>query len=164
MKNKQLLNGLFNGIYILIAVLFISDQSTRLEIKSDTLKFLVYNGVVFLTAPLLIWNYLTSKSRFISLSLPILVLVFILIIGPLTILYSTHTWKTQEIQYENSDLSFIKIEHQIQNNGVNGYNRRTVQVTPIAGLFILVNKVPQDIDLQPQWHRVNRPINEQSIK
>ncbi len=149
----------FNGLYVFVALLFVSDSLTKLEISNDTMKFLVYYGIVFLTVPLLIWNLISLKPRFIGMSVPALVLVLILIIGPMEILARTSTWQTKEIQYESRIFGFIKIAYQMQDNGALGYNHRTVQIIEIAGLLAIVTKIPVHIDTQTQWQPVHRQIS-----
>lgn len=153
-----------NGIYVLIALLFVSDLLGKVEISNESLKIFVHYALVFLTIPLLIFNYLASRPRFISMSLPTISLILIVMIGPLEILTKTTTWKTQIVHYENRRFSFVKIVYQMQDNGAFGYNQRTVQTVDLLGLLTFVSKIPDPIDTDTKWLPLNKQINGQAIK
>lgn len=90
--------------------------------------------------------------------------MFILVIGPMKILFSTGTWRTQTILYQNGHLSFKTVEFQMQDIGALGYNRRTVEVIYLTPLFILTSEVPNDIDKRVEWVKVDKEINELGLK
>lgn len=73
-------------------------------------------------------------------------------------------WKTQTVLFENGHLKFMTIEHQKKDFGALGYSDRTVKVTNIGGLFMIINKIPDNIETKIEWIEVNRYINEQGIK
>jgi len=164
MRKRKFINILLNCIYIIIVLLFISDWFTNFEIKSEGLKLFVQYGTLFATVPILIWNYTVSKPRFISISIPVIMLIVIFIIGSTKILFSMSVWKTQTVLFENGHLKFMTIEHQKKDFGALGYNDRTVKVTNIGGLFMIINKIPDNIETKIEWIEVNRYINEQGIK
>ncbi len=164
MRKRKLINNLFNCIYIIIVLLFISDWFLNFEIKNEGLKLFVLYGTLFLTVPILIWNYIVLRPRFISTAIPIIMLILIFVIGPTKILFSVSVWKTQTILFENGHLKFMTIEHQTKDIGALGYKDRMVQVTNIASLFMIINEVPNNIDAKNEWVEVNRYINQQKLK
>lgn len=90
--------------------------------------------------------------------------MFILVIGPMKILFSIGTWRTQTILYQNGHLSFKTVEFQMQDIGALGYNRRTVEVIYLTPLFILTSEVPNDIDKRVEWVKVDKDVNELGLK
>ena len=91
-------------------------------------------------------------------------LIFIIVTGPLKILFSTGVRKTQTILCQNEHLSFKKVEYQMQNVGALGYNRRTVEVIYLTNFFMIVNEVQPDIDDKIEWVKVNKEVNETGLK
>ena len=70
------------------------------------------------------------------MTLSILALIGILIIGPMKIIFSSGSWKTQTIIYQNGHLNFKKVEFQMQDVGALGYKKRTVEITYLTKLFL----------------------------
>ena len=91
-------------------------------------------------------------------------LIYVLIIGPEKILYSSSSWKTQKIIYQNGHLNFNKVEFQIQDIGSFGYNKRTVEVIYLTSLFMIVSPVETDIQKRVEWIKVNKDVNELGLK
>lgn len=76
------------------------------------------------------------------------------------ILFSSGSWRTQTILYQNGHLSFKKVEFQMQDIGALGYNKRTVEVIYLTPLFMLTSEVPKDIDKRVEWIKVEKDVNE----
>lgn len=150
-----------------VIVLFLLDGLTNFEIKSQFIKSFVYLGLLIGTPIVLIWNAIFFKSRrkkTFGLSLPILILILILIIGPFKILFSSGAWRTQTILYQNGHLGFKKVEFQMQDIGARGYNKRTIEVLYLTRFFMIVSPVPQDIDKRVEWIKVDKDVNELELK
>lgn len=103
-----------------------------------------------------LWNFKKTKWKMISSTLPILTIIGILIIGPMKIIFSSGSWKTQTVLYQNGHLDFKKVEFQIQDVGALGYNKRTVEVIYLTNFFMIVNPVEIDIDKRIEWIKVNK--------
>jgi hypothetical protein len=88
----------------------------------------------------------------------------ILIIGPIDIIFSASSWSTQKIIYEHGHLNFKTVEFQMQDNGSFGYNRRTVEVTYITNLAMIIDSVDNDIDKKIEWIKTDKIINELELK
>jgi hypothetical protein len=115
----------------------------------------------------LIWNSFANKNktaRVIWTVFPTMVLVFILIVGPMKIMFSTGAWRTQTILYQNGHLSFKTIEFQMQDVGAFGYNDRTVEVFYLTPLFMITSKMPNDIERRGEWVKVDKDVNELGLK
>ena len=80
------------------------------------------------------------------------------------ILFSTGAWRTQTILYQNGHLSFKTVEFQMQDVGALGYNRREVEVFYLTPLFMITNKIPDDIDKRVEWIKVDKDVNELELK
>ncbi|RYC52738.1 hypothetical protein DN53_00540 [Flagellimonas olearia] len=140
---------------------------TSFEIKSQAIKSFAYFGIMALSPLTLLWNlwaFRTRKGRTIGSTLPTLALVGILIIGPLNIVYSSSAWKTQKVLYQNGHLDFKKVEFQVQDVGALGYNKRTVEVTYLTSLFMMVSPMAKDIDNRVEWIKVDKEVNELELK
>jgi hypothetical protein len=156
-----------NIIYGLTVVLFLFDSLTSFDIKSQDLKTFVYIGLLIGTPLTLIWNAVTIKPRnrkIIWTILPTAILIFILIVGPMKLYFSTGAWRTQTILYQNGHLTFKTIEFQMQDVGTFGYNKRTVEVFYLTPLFMITSEVPTDIDKRIEWVKVDEEVNELGLK
>ena len=156
-----------NIIYGLTVALFLLDSLTSFDIKSQDLKTFVYIGLLIGTPLTLIWNAVTIKPRnrkIIWTILPTAILIFILIIGPMKLYFSTGAWRTQTILYQNGHLTFKTIEFQMQDVGTFGYNKRTVEVFYLTPLFMITSEVPTDIDKRIEWVKVDKDVNELGLK
>ncbi len=156
-----------NIIYGLTVVLFLFDSLTSFDIKSQDLKTFVYIGLLIGTPLTLIWNAVTIKPRnrkIIWTILPTAILIFILIVGPMKLYFSTGAWRTQTILYQNGHLTFKTIEFQMQDVGAFGYNKRTVEVFYLTPLFMITSEFPTDIDKRIEWVKVDKDVNELGIK
>jgi hypothetical protein len=158
---------ILNIIYGLTVVLFLFDSLTSFDIKSQDLKTFVYIGLLIGTPLTLIWNAVTIKPRnrkIIWTILPTAILIFILIVGPMKLYFSTGAWRTQTILYQNGHLTFKTIEFQMQDVGAFGYNKRTVEVFYLTPLFMITSEFPTDIDKRIEWVKVDKDVNELGIK
>ena len=91
---------LINILYALVVFLFINDAIMFIEIKSQTLKHIVYYGVLIGSPLLLIINIFFFKTRYKKLKalfLPASVIIFILFISPLKIIYHAPAWNTIQV-------------------------------------------------------------------
>ncbi len=143
------------------------DGITSFEIKSQVIKSFTYFGVLILTPLTLIWNLWNSKKsswKIIKSVLPIMTLIGILAIGPIKIIFSSGSWKTQKVIYQNGHLNFKKVEFQMQDIGALGYNKRTVEVTYLTDLFMIVRPVRKDINECVEWVKIDKEINELGLK
>ena len=96
-------------------------------------------------------------------SITIVVLVLLLVLFDLRILFSLSPWKTQEVIYRHRTDKNCRIEYQMQDIGVFGYNRRIVKVEPF--LFIdLAEEVDTSQLSESDWQRVNEYVNELRLK
>jgi hypothetical protein len=158
---------ILNIIYGLTVVLFLFDSLTSFDIKSQDLKTFVYIGLLIGTPLTLIWNAVTIKPRnrkIIWTILPTAILIFILIVGPMKLYFSTGAWRTQTILYQNGHLTFKTIEFQMQDVGTFGYNKRTVEVFYLTPLFMITSEFPTDINKRIEWVKVDKDVNELGIK
>ncbi|UNY98612.1 hypothetical protein MQE36_16220 [Zhouia spongiae] len=76
------------------------------------------------------------------------------------IIFSSGSWKTQKVLYQNGHLDFKKVEFQMQDVGALGYNKRTVEVIYLTNLFMIVSPVEKDIDKRVEWIKIDKEINE----
>jgi len=156
-----------NIIYGLTVVLFLLDSLTSFDIRSQTLKSVVYFGLLIGTPLTLVWNAIVLKTRnrkIIWTILPAAVLTMILIVGPMKFIFSTGAWRTQTILYQNGHFSFKTVEFQMQDIGALGYNKRTVEVFYLTPLFMITNEIPNDIDKKVEWVKVDKDVNELELK
>ena len=156
-----------NIIYGLTVVLFLLDSLTSFDIKSQSIKSFVYFGLLIGTPLTLIWNAWGIKKRngkIIGTIFPSIVLTLIIVVGPMTILFSTGAWRTQTILYQNGHLSFKTVEFQMQDVGALGYHKRTVEVFYLTRFFMITSEVPNDIDKRVEWVKVDKDVNELGLK
>lgn len=158
---------ILNGLYYLTVLLCFLDGLTSFDIKSQTIKSFVYFGILIGTPLIFIWNIFSIKKkpfRLLGLILPFLLVIFIVVKGPIQILFSSGTWRTQTILYQNGHLNFKKIEYQMQDKGAMGYNKRTVEVLYLTRLFMITSEVPKDIGKRVEWIKVDKEVNELGLK
>lgn len=158
---------ILNGIYMLIVGLFILDATTPFDIKSQIVKSSVYFGLLLLTPIIFLWKLIASRSarqKIINLTLPSLMLIMIILIGPLKIVFSAGSWHTQSILYENQHFGFKKIEIQMQDVGALGNNRRVVEVIYLTNLFMFAYPAEKEVNGKPEWVKVDRSLNELELK
>ncbi|HZK70252.1 MAG TPA: hypothetical protein VFD03_01870 [Clostridia bacterium] len=152
---------ILNGIYVLIIILFLLDSLTSFDIKSQLLKTFVYLGLLIGTPLTLTWNFFVLKTKnrkIFGTVFPTIILIFILIVGPLKIIFSTSAWQTKTILYTNGHFSFKTIEFQTQDMGALGYNKRTVEVLYLTDFFMIINEIPLEIDKKVEWIKVDKEI------
>lgn len=140
---------------------------TGFDIKNQFLKSFVYFGFLIGTPTILLWNLYSIKiksKRIIGTVYPTIFLIFIIIVNPIEIIFSSGVWRTQTILYQNGHLSFNKVEFQMQDIGALGYNKRTVEVIYLTPLIMLTREVPNDIDKRVEWIKVERDVNELGLK
>jgi hypothetical protein len=143
------------------------DGLKSFDIKSQSIKSFIYFGILIGTPLTLVWNVWvikTSNGKIIWTLFPTIILTLVLVVGPMKILFTTGTWRTQTILYQNGHLSFKTVEFQMQDIGALGYNRRTVEVIYLTPLFILTSEVPNDIDKRVEWVKVDKDVNELGLK
>ena len=144
MKNESQYNlfiQFLNGIFFLIFFLFCIDGFTNVDITNQELKSVVYFGILVITPVVLVVNglfYKQLKPKIKSIVIPFLVFVFILIIGPTKIVFSSSVWKTNKVLFINKDYQNQRVELQRQDVGALGYNKRTVEVTHITNWFMII--------------------------
>jgi hypothetical protein len=159
MPNKKHLSTLLNGLFVLTMLLFLLDGLTACEIANQPIKSFTYVGIMALAPLTLIWNlwaFKTRKGKIASSILPALALLGILIIGPVKIVFSSSVWKTQQVLYQNEQLTFKRVESQVQDMGALGYNRRTVEVLYLTELFMIVTPVEKDLDKRGEGGKVGK--------
>lgn len=164
---KNLATYVLNILYGIIILLFFLDGFTGFDIKAQAIKTFVYVGLLVGSPVMLVWNFFVLKAifkRVIWTLFPTIILTLVLVVGPMKILFSTGTWRTQTILYQNGHLSFKTVEFQMQDIGALGYNRRTVEVIYLTPLFILTSEVPNDIDKRVEWVKVDKDVNELGLK
>lgn len=167
MMLKTKLLKIVKVLYILIIALFLLDHLDSFDIKSQGIKSFIYYSTLLIT-PLLFIYYLIqviSKQRHVFIALLVgLVMVSIIIIGPMKIIFSSSSWKTQNIVYKHGHLNFKTVEYQMQDIGAFGYNKRTVEVLYLTPWFTIISPVINDIDKRVEWIRVDEDINELGLK
>jgi len=130
------------------------DAFAMFEIKNQMFKSFVYFGFL-IGAPIVlflnIFSVMGKYSRFIGMVFPVIILFYIFIKGPLLFIFSSGAWSTQEVLFENGHFASKKIEFQMQDLGGRGYNKRTVDVLYLTNLFMITNKVPDNIDKRVEW-------------
>ena len=164
---KRITTKILNVIYCLTAILFLLDNLTSFDIKSQALKTVIYFGILIGTPLTLIWNLVVIKTklkRIAGIVFPTIILILLIFIGPLKVLFSSGAWQTQTVLYQNEHLTFKTVEFQMQDVGAMGYNKRTVEVIYLTNLFMITGEVPKDIDQSIEWVKVNKEINEIGIK
>ncbi|MBX2930881.1 MAG: hypothetical protein KF781_02910 [Chitinophagaceae bacterium] len=158
---------ILNLVYCLTALLFLLDGLTSFDIKSQFLKSFVYFGFLIGTPTILLWNLFSIKTknkRIIGIVYPTLFLILIFVVNSMKISFSSGSWRTQAILYQNGHLTFKKVEFQMQDIGALGYNKRIVEVIYLTPLFMLTSEVPNDIDKRVEWIKVDKDINELYLK
>ena len=80
------------------------------------------------------------------------------------IAFSSSAWRTQKILYQNGHLNNKRVEFQMQDVGALGYNKRTVEVTYLTGLFMIVEPVENNIGERVEWVKVDKEVNELGLK
>jgi hypothetical protein len=151
----------------LTVLLFLLDGLTSFDIKNQILKSFIYFGFLIGTPTILLWNLFSIKTktkRIIGTFYPTILLIFIFVVNPMKILFSSGAWRTQTILYQNGHLSFKTVEFQMQDVGALGYNKRTVEVFYLTPLFMITSEVPTDIDKRVEWVKVDKDLNELELK
>lgn len=155
-----------NLLLLLITSLFFADIYTDFEIRNAVLRYFVYSNFI-LSPILIIFNLLLLSNiriKLISLIIPILSLVVCLNLGYLRIIFNSTNWKTQTIIYQNIEADNLTIEYQMQDIGAFGYNKRTVSVNNIIGLFAVIKPIDIDTISKTNWKLLNKHINEIELK
>lgn len=157
---------IINALILLLAILFLADIYTTFEIKNVLLRYFVYSSFIF-SPILIIFNLILisdKRVKLIGLIIPILALVVCLNFGYMKIIFNSTNWKTQTILYENRSNDNLTIEHQMQDIGAFGYNKRTVSVYNIMGLFAVIKPIEIDTISKTNWNLLNNHINEMELK
>jgi hypothetical protein len=166
MKTIKPVSVALNWLYPIMVGLLLLDNLTPFDIKSQPLKTFVFEGLLFATPVILIFNATVLKGRqqLAGLALPVLMLAVILIFGPMKLSWASGAWHTETILYKKRNSSFQKVEFQMQDVGALGYNRRTVKVFYLTPFFIITSAVPNGIENDPAWENVNEDVNELQLK
>ncbi len=150
-------NRLVTILLTLILVLFLLDITSLFEIKNEWLKKGIYYTIL-LSPLILIWILFTVKTilaKGLSALIPMVAIVLMLFLNPMRILFLSSPWETYKIIYENKYSDFKKVEFQMQDIGALGYNKRTVEVTYVTKMFMIVSPVEKDIDNSEEWVKIN---------
>lgn len=162
MKNEsqyKLFIKFLNGIFFLLFILFCIDSFTDVDITNQELKSVVYFGILVITPIILVVNSLFHeelKPKIKSIIIPFLVFVFILIIGPTKIVFSSSVWKTNKVLFINKDNQNQKIEFQRQDVGALGYNKRTVEVIHCCSFFMIVKSKNKNFENNTNWIKIGK--------
>lgn len=146
-----------NSVFLLILLLFVLDNFSAFDIKKQAIKSFTYIGVMIVSPLVLVWNLWYFKSRkrkLTSVIFPIFIIIMILIVGYLEILFSSRSWQTERVLYQNKYSSSKKIELQLQDVGALGYNKRTVEVNYLTHWFMLINPIKEDTIKQEKWIKI----------
>gem|GEM_PF-615627 len=163
MKINQYITPFLNGAFILALSLFCLEAFSVLEIKRQAIKTYAYWGMLILPPLVFLWNAFAVKpikKKLLLLLLPVISFMGVMKIGYIDIIFASSAWETQEVVYKNNHSPFKKVESQRQDIGALGYNRRTVEVTYLTSLFVLVNPVEEDIENRSEWVKVDGGIHE----
>ncbi|MDX2361984.1 MAG: hypothetical protein QNK23_14335 [Crocinitomicaceae bacterium] len=80
------------------------------------------------------------------------------------IVFSSGSWNTQDVLYQNGHLSFKKVEFQMQGVGAFGYNKRTVEVIYLTDFFMIVSSAENGDYNRAEWIKVDENVNELGLK
>lgn len=162
MKNEcqsNLFITFLNGIFFLLFILFCIDSFTNVDISKQELKSVVYFGILAITPVVMVASSLFHKElkpKIKSIIIPFLVFVFILIIGPTKIVFSSSVWKTNNVFFINKENQNHKVESQMQDVGALGYNKRTVEVIHYYNLFMIVKSKNKTFEHHNNWIKVKK--------
>jgi len=159
MTNKKYISQVLNSIFLLTLLLFVLDALTAFEIKYQPIKSIVYIGIIALAPLILIWNlwfFKRSKRKMVNAILPLLTLIGILFVGPIEILFSSSSWKTQKVLYQSENTFFNKTEIQTQDVGALGTNKRTVEVAYLTNWFMIVKSITKSVSDDTIQSRFNK--------
>lgn len=170
MATTKLISGILNIFYILICFLFILDVFDIVEAKGSNVKTFIHCGSLLLTPILVLYNLFVQKSTKWSIGIGIIafsiVLCFCLVIskrGLLGYLFTSESWKTQTVLYENVQFESIRVEFQMQDVGALGYNERFVSVIYITNWFMITDEIDPNKIFGKEWVKVDKEINELGI-
>ena len=151
----------------LMAVLFFSDTLGKVEIKSETLKKLVYNGILVLPLTILVFDFFLNRSfskNILSRTLIAGLILVTLLITPNRILFHSTAWSTQYIFYRDKVDPGHQIELQMLDMGALGYESRKVEVWYFTGLFMVSKPVETGKPEETDWLEINEEVNELGLK
>ena len=159
MTNKKYISQVLNSIFLLTLLLFVLDVFTAFEIKIQPIKSFVYIGIIALAPLILIWNlwfFKSLKRKMVNVMLPLLTLIGVLFVGPIEILFSSSSWKTQKVLYQSKNTFFNKTEIQTQDVGALGFNKRTVEVAYLTNWFMIVKPITKSVSDDTIKSRFNK--------
>jgi len=158
---KKIVDRIIDVFWIGFSLLFLLSLMIQLEFSSPTIR-----NIAFLLT-LSGFALLILKISKIEISEKVNRIVFIssLIIGGFIITWFdwTGAWKTQTIIYNHGHFKFKTIEFQMQDKGALGYNRRTVEVTNLAGFLKIVEPI-DTASVGLPWIKVDKDINELKLR
>lgn len=152
-----------NIIYAISFGLFLLDLLPNFDIKNQFIKSFVYLFSTFGSILIIGINF-QQKLNKLTLILPTIGILGVLFLGPLQIMNAKSAWKTQTIMYQNEHLANKTIEHQLQDVGAKGYNKREVETFYLTKHFMLIAEVPKDIENRIEWIKINKEVNELNLK
>ncbi len=161
--NAKVASKILNCAYTIIVVLFLLDALRLVEIKSQPLKSFIFTGLLIGTPLIFVWNLValtTLCHKIVGLVLPVCAIIFILVVTPVKIIFSSEALKTQTVMYKNAHFSFKTIEYQMQDIGASGYHSRTVEILYLTKFFMIAYPVSEKTNLGIEWIKVNKDVNE----
>ncbi len=164
---KSLYSRFLIVIFTVVLSLFLLHILTPFEIKSLFVKYVMYLGLFVLAPFITISRMLVSKKwreKGVTSFFIILILLVVSAIALFVILFTTQSWYTQTILYENKHSVYKKVELQMQDIGALGYRNREVEVTYLTSLFMFVSPVRENIDNNPEWKKVEIEVNEMGLE
>lgn len=156
-----------NFIFILFLLLFFLDTYSAFQIKHETLKLAVFQGMLGLAPLTLGWNIWAIKTfhwKVLSSVLPAVMVILILTNGVLAFMFASSPWKTQTVFYQKKDNPSQKIEFQMQDAGAFGYNKRHVKVTHLGKWYFIVEPFEYKALDRSEWISVDKSVNGQYLK
>lgn len=158
---KKIIDKIIDILWIGFSLLFLVSLITKLEFSSPMIR----NFSFLLT--LSGFTLLILRILKIKISEKIMRIVFMssLIVGGFIITWLdwTGAWKTQTIIYKHGHFKSKTIEFQMQTKGALAYNRRTVEVTNLAGFLRIIEPIDTALVGFP-WIKAEKDINELKLK
>lgn len=167
---KHKLIGTLNVFYIVLAVLFITDNFELLEVKTAFLKNFVHFGAIISTPILLFLNLAFFRLRKWSIPTGIISFLFCVAFGfvlakrgVLGYLFSTSDWNTQTVHYRHKVQTNRTVEYQMKDVGALGYRSRIVEVFYITPWLMITTELDADPD-RLVWSKTDEYLNELGLR
>ena len=159
-----------NIIYLILAVLFVTDNFQLLEVKTAFLKNFVHFGTLISTPAILFLSLAFFRVKKWSVGSGLAAILVCVTMGIvlsqrsfLGYLFSTSDWNTQTILYKHKLQLNKRIEFQMQDVGALGYRERTVEVDYFTPWLMMT----RELDSRPSstfWIEVDIDVNELELK